>query len=50
MATLLIFQTALLDMIQCSEAIKIGLEQDASIRFESLFAEWRTLASQLQTD
>jgi hypothetical protein len=40
---LLINQTALLDMVQCSEATKIGLGQNASIRFESLFAEWRTL-------
>lgn len=47
---LLIYQTGLLDMIQCSEASQIGLAQDASIKFESLFAEWRTLSSQLQID
>jgi len=46
---LLIHQTGWLDMIQCSEACKVGLRQDATIKFESLFLEWLTLSKQLQS-
>jgi hypothetical protein len=45
---LLIHKTGWLDMIQCSEACKVGLGQDATIKFESLFLEWLTLSKQLQ--
>jgi hypothetical protein len=41
---LLILYTVLLDIIQCYEATSVCFEQDTSIKFESLFLEWGTLA------
>ena len=44
---LLILYTALLDIIQCYESTRVCFEQDTSIKFESLFREWVSLAAKL---
>ncbi|MGE5271426.1 MAG: hypothetical protein ACM3JG_17330, partial [Thiohalocapsa sp.] len=45
---LLILHTTLFDIIQCFEASNVCLEQHTSIRFESLFLEWKSLAARFQ--
>jgi hypothetical protein len=45
---LLILHTALLDVIQCYEATAVSFRQDTSIKFESLFLEWRALAGKFE--
>ncbi len=45
---LLIFFAGYLDMIQCLEATRISLEQDASTMFEGLFTEWHVLSQQFR--
>jgi hypothetical protein len=42
---LLILYTALLDIIQCYEATAVCFREDTSIKFESLFMEWASLAA-----
>jgi hypothetical protein len=45
---LLILYTALLDIIQCYEATSVCFGQNTSIKFESLFREWVTLAAKFE--
>jgi hypothetical protein len=45
---LLILYTALLDVIQCYEATAVCFRQDTSIKFESLFLEWNSLAGKFE--
>ena len=47
---LLILYTAYLDMIQCSEVTQVCFKQQTSIKFESLFLEWLSLAGKLKTE
>ena len=42
---LLILYTVLLDIIQCYEVTSVCFEENTSIKFESLFLEWVTLAA-----
>jgi hypothetical protein len=45
---LLILYTALLDIIQCYEVTAVCFERDTSIKFESLFSEWKTFAERFE--
>ena len=45
---LLILYNALLDIIQCYEATAVCFEQNTSIKFESLFMEWNSIAGKLE--
>jgi len=44
---LLILYTTLLDIIQCYEATTVSFQTDTSIKFESLFLEWKAFGAQL---
>jgi hypothetical protein len=45
---LLILYTVLLDIIQCYEGTSVCFDRDTSIKFESLFIEWVSLASKYE--
>jgi hypothetical protein len=45
----LILYTGILDMIQCFEITYVCFQKQTTIKFESLFLEWRSLARNLET-
>ena len=47
---LVILYDAYLDMIQCFEVTQVCFKQQTSIKFESLFLEWLSLAKQVKSD
>lgn len=46
---LLILYTAFLDIIQCYEVTAVCFKENTSVKYESLFLEWKSLAARLKT-